>query len=149
MTSTAGVAPVAETSVAPQPDETRRRGPTGYLLIIPGLAWLLLFFVVPFYSLVASSLYDPDGGALSGFQMTYHWQNFTDAFRDNWDVMFRSLWYAGVATGICLVIGYVLAYAIAFKAGRWRNLLLVLVIAPFFTSFLLRTLSWKLSLIHI
>ncbi len=54
--------------------------------------------------------------------------------------------YAGIATIVCLVVGYVLAYAIAFKAGRWKNLMLVLVIAPFFTSFLLRTLSWKLIL---
>ena len=44
------------------------------------------------------------------------------------------------------MLGYVLAYAIAFKAGRWKNLMLVLVIAPFFTSFLVRTLSWKLIL---
>jgi len=58
----------------------------------------------------------------------------------------RSLWYAGLATLFCLVLGYVLAYAIAFKAGRWKNLMLVLVIAPFFTSFLVRTLSWKLLL---
>ena len=58
----------------------------------------------------------------------------------------RSLLYAGIATLICLVLGYVLAYAIAFKAGRWKNLMLVLVIAPFFTSFLVRTLSWKLIL---
>ena len=54
--------------------------------------------------------------------------------------------YAGIATALCLVLGYVLAYAIAFKAGRWKNLMLVLVIAPFFTSFLVRTLSWKLIL---
>jgi spermidine/putrescine transport system permease protein len=60
--------------------------------------------------------------------------------------MVRSLWYAALATLICLVLGYVLAYAIAFKAGRWKNLMLVLVIAPFFTSFLIRTLSWKLIL---
>ncbi|HZW44325.1 MAG TPA: ABC transporter permease [Dermatophilaceae bacterium] len=58
----------------------------------------------------------------------------------------RSLVYAGIATLICLVLGYVLAYAIAFKSGRWKNLMLVLVIAPFFTSFLVRTLSWKLLL---
>jgi spermidine/putrescine transport system permease protein len=60
--------------------------------------------------------------------------------------MLRSLWYAALATAFCLVVGYVLAYAIAFKAGRWKNLMLVLVIAPFFTSFLVRTLSWKLIL---
>ena len=58
----------------------------------------------------------------------------------------HKLLYGGLATLICLVLGYVLAYAIAFKSGRWKNLMLVLVIAPFFTSFLIRTLSWKLLL---
>ena len=78
--------------------------------------------------------------------MTYHWQNYTDAVADYWQPMLRSLWYGALATFFCLVLGYVLAYAIAFKAGRWKNLMLVLVIAPFFTSFLVRTLSWKLIL---
>ncbi|MDP9271538.1 MAG: ABC transporter permease, partial [Chloroflexota bacterium] len=63
-----------------------------------------------------------------------------------WRPMLRSLVYGGIATFICLVLGYVLAYAIAFKSGRWKNLMLVLVIAPFFTSFLVRTLAWKLLL---
>ncbi len=78
--------------------------------------------------------------------MTYHWQNYTDAIPDYWQPLLRSLWYGALATFFCLVLGYVLAYAIAFKAGRWKNLMLVLVIAPFFTSFLVRTLSWKLIL---
>ena len=78
--------------------------------------------------------------------MTYHWQNYVDAVQEYWRPMLRSLVYGGVATFFCLVLGYVLAYAIAFKAGRWKNLMLVLVIAPFFTSFLVRTLSWKLIL---
>jgi spermidine/putrescine transport system permease protein len=78
--------------------------------------------------------------------MTWHFQNFADAFGEHKATLWRSLWFAGVATIACLVIGYVLAYAIAFKAGRWKNLMLILVIAPFFTSFLLRTLSWKLIL---
>lgn len=147
MSSTAGVAPVAvEDSVAPPPDDTRRRGPTGYLLIIPGLAWLLLFFVVPFYSLVATSLYDPAGSDLRGYDMTYHFANYWTAIQEYWSPLLRSLVYGAIATLICLVLGYVLAYAIAFKAGRWKNLMLVLVIAPFFTSFLVRTLSWKLIL---
>ena len=78
--------------------------------------------------------------------MTWHFQNFVDAIQDYWRPLVRSLVYAGLATVFCLVLGYVLAYAIAFKSGRWKNLMLVLVIAPFFTSFLLRTLSWKLIL---
>jgi spermidine/putrescine transport system permease protein len=127
-------------------DTARKRGRVGYLLIIPAIAWLLVFFVVPFYSLLATSLYDPSGSDVKGYDMTYHFANFADAVGDFWQPLLRSLLYGGIATLLCLVLGYVLAYAIAFKAGRWKNLMLVLVIAPFFTSFLLRTLSWKLIL---
>jgi spermidine/putrescine transport system permease protein len=123
-----------------------RRKLTGYWLILPGAVWLGLFFVVPFLSLLSASLYDPSGSVLGGYSMTWHFQNFADAFQEHKGTLWRSLWFAGVATLACLVIGYVLAYAIAFKAGRWKNLMLILVIAPFFTSFLLRTLSWKLIL---
>jgi spermidine/putrescine transport system permease protein len=142
MASTAGTAPVAVASV----ESGRRRGYVGYLLLLPAALWLGLFFLVPFYSLLATSLFDPSGSDFRGYEMTYHWQNYTDAVRAYWQPMLRSLVYGGVATFFCLVLGYVLAYAIAFKAGRWKNLLLVLVIAPFFTSFLVRTLSWKLIL---
>ena len=130
----------------PPPERKAKRKLTGYWLILPAAIWLGVFFVVPFYSLLATSLFDPSGSVLEGYKVTFHWQNFPDALRDYWQPLVRALWYAGVATGICLVLGYVLAYAIAFKAGRWRNLMLVLVIAPFFTSFLIRTLSWKLIL---
>ena len=123
-----------------------RRKLTGYWLILPGAVWLGLFFVVPFFSLLSASLYDPDGSVLTGYSMTWHFQNFADAFSEHKATLWRSLWFSGVATTACLVIGYVLAYAIAFKSGRWKNLMLILVIAPFFTSFLLRTLSWKLIL---
>jgi spermidine/putrescine transport system permease protein len=144
MASTAGTAPV---TTAPASDESdRRRGAVGYLLLIPGALWLALFFVIPFYSLVATSLFDPGGSVFAGYDMTYQFSNYWHALQDYWQPMVRSLWYAALATLICLVLGYVLAYAIAFKAGRWKNLMLVLVIAPFFTSFLIRTLSWKLIL---
>ena len=127
-------------------DFTRRRGLTGYVLLVPAALWLLAFFVVPFYSLLATSLYDPSGSDFRGYQMTYEWSNYWHALQDYWHPLVRSLIYGGIATAICLVLGYVLAYAIAFKAGRWKTLMLVLVIAPFFTSFLVRTLSWKLIL---
>ena len=123
-----------------------RRKLTGYWLILPGAVWLGLFFVVPFFSLLSSSLYDPSGSVLTGYSMTWHVQNFADAFSAHKGTLWRSLWFSGVATLFCLLLGYVLAYAIAFKSGRWKNLMLILVIAPFFTSFLLRTLSWKLIL---
>jgi spermidine/putrescine transport system permease protein len=147
VTSTAGVPPVSTDDASQlRPANRRGRRLTGYWLILPGAIWLGLFFVVPFYSLIATSLYDPDGSVLTGYDMTWHVANFVDAIGQYKAQLWRSLWYAGVATLLCLVIGYVLAYAIAFKAGRWKNLLLILVIAPFFTSFLLRTLSWKLIL---
>jgi spermidine/putrescine transport system permease protein len=75
--------------------------------------------------------------------MTWHFANYVDAIKDNWNLFARSFVYAGIATIVCLMLGYPLAYAIAFKAGRWKYFMLVLVIAPFFTSFLLRTLSWR------
>ena len=127
-------------------ETTRRHGKLGYLLLAPAFLWLVLFFVIPFYSLLATSLYDPNGSDFRGYEMTYAWGNYADALQAYWKPGLRSLWYAGLATAFCLVLGYVLAYAIAFKAGRWKNLLLVLVIAPFFTSFLVRTLSWQLLL---
>ncbi|CAN5235899.1 ABC transporter permease subunit [soil metagenome] len=132
--------------MATAPAAKPKRKLTGYWLIAPGAIWLGLFFVIPFYSLIATSLFDPDGSVLTGYSVTWHFQNFVDAIRDYWRPLVRSLWYAGIATGICLVLGYILAYAIAFKAGRWKNLMLILVIAPFLTSFLLRTLAWKLIL---
>jgi spermidine/putrescine transport system permease protein len=127
-------------------DLVRKRGRTGYLLLLPGVAWLVIFFLIPFYSLVAASLFDPSGSDVKGYEMTYHWENYTQALQDYWRPLVRALVYGGIATLLCLLLGYVLAYAIAFKAGRWKNLMLVLVIAPFFTSFLVRTLSWKLLL---
>jgi spermidine/putrescine transport system permease protein len=119
---------------------------TGYWLLLPGALWLFVFFVIPFYSLVATSLYDPEGSVLTGYDMSWAFGNYVDALQEYWSPLVRSLVYGGIATLICLVLGYVLAYAIAFKSGRWKNLMLVLVIAPFFTSFLVRTLSWKLLL---
>jgi spermidine/putrescine transport system permease protein len=130
----------------PSVEEAPRKGFSGYLLMVPGTLWLALFFVVPTVTLVASSLYDPSGSFAQGYQMTWHWQNYTDAWAEYGSTFLRSFLYAGAATVACVLLGFPLAYAIAFKAGRWRSLMLVAVIAPFFTSFLVRTLSWKLLL---
>jgi spermidine/putrescine transport system permease protein len=107
------------------------------------MLWLAIFFLFPSVQLFFTSLYDPSGSYETGYAMTGHFANYVDAVRDNWNLFVRSFMYAGIATVICLSLGYPLAYAIAFKAGRWKNVMLVLVIAPFFTSFLLRTLSWR------
>ncbi len=123
---------------------TRNRA--AYLLILPAALWLGVFFVVPFYSLLATSLFDPEGSVLTGYDVAWEFGNFSDALGNYWVYLGRSLLYAGIATIFCLILGYTLAYAIAFKAGRWKTVMLVLVIAPFFTSFLIRTLAWKLIL---
>ncbi|GGO70091.1 ABC transporter permease [Nocardioides deserti] len=133
-----------EAQLTGRPDPaSRRSGWSGYLLLLPGGLWLLLFFVVPTVTLMATSLYDPAGSLQTGYAMTGHWQNYVEALGDYAPQFVRSLVYALLATVACIVLGFPLAYAIAFKAGRWKNLMLVAVIAPFFTSFLVRTLSWQ------
>ncbi len=133
---TAPAAPVVD-------GETAQRRGWGWLLLVPGMLWLAVFFVFPTIQLFFTSLYDPSGSYEQGYAMTWHFGNYLDAVRDTWNLFARSFAYAGIATVICLMLGYPLAYAIAFKAGRWKYFMLVLVIAPFFTSFLLRTLAWR------
>jgi len=132
-----GVPPQAE------PVAKKRRRWTPYLLLLPGGLWLLLFFVVPSIQLAGTSLYSRSGSLETGYEQSWDFVNYLDAIATYWPQLLRSAVYAGIATLICLVIGYPLAYAIAQKAGRWRNLMLVCVIAPFFTTFLIRTLAWK------
>ncbi|SHM33909.1 ABC transporter permease [Cryptosporangium aurantiacum] len=120
------------------------RKSTAYLLVLPGLAWLAVFFIVPTITLVSQSL--QEGSLETGYVMTWNFGIYADVFQDYAPTMLRSLVYAGLATLAALIIAYPLAYTIAFKAGRWRNVLLILVVAPFFTSFLVRTLAWKIIL---
>ncbi|GAA3376282.1 ABC transporter permease subunit [Streptomyces sannanensis] len=112
-----------------------------YWLLLPGILWLLVFFALPMVYQASTSV--QTGSLEQGFEVTWHFQTYWDALKEYYPQFVRSLLYAGTATVLCLVLGYPLAYLIAFKAGRWRNLLLILVIAPFFTSFLIRTLAWK------
>jgi spermidine/putrescine transport system permease protein len=140
-------APVAEAAVVlPRETKSRNRGWAGYLLLAPGGLWLVAFFLVPTITLLISSLYDPSGSLIDGYTLTGRIANYTEGISEYADTFGRSLAYALAATAACVVLGYPLAYAIAFKAGRWKNLMLVAVIAPFFTSFLVRTLAWKLLL---
>ncbi|MCG5468641.1 ABC transporter permease [Micromonospora sp. LAH09] len=114
-----------------------------YLLVLPGVAWLLVFFGVPLGQLAAASLYDPSGSLSTGYAMTWAVGNYADVLQAYWPQFLRSFGYAALALLLALLLGYPLAYAIAQKAGRWKNLLLVCVVAPMFTSFLVRTLAWK------
>lgn len=122
----------------------RTRSITPYLLLIPGLAWLFVFFVLPIVTLASTSTQTrPEGAEIGVFTQTFRIANYFDAISEFAPQFGRSLLYAGMATILALAISYPLAYAIAFRAGRWKNLLLVMVVAPFFTSFILRTIAWK------
>jgi spermidine/putrescine transport system permease protein len=119
---------------------TRRRL-LPYALMGPGLLWLVLFFVVPLYFMGRLAL---ESGTLeTGFTFTWEWSNFTDGLSLYEEQLIRGFLYAGAATVIALLIGYPLAYAIAFRAGRWKNALLFAVVAPFFTTYLIRTIGWQ------
>ena len=112
-----------------------------YPLLLPGMAWLALFFLLPMWYLAKMSL--RQGNLQQGFTLTFHWSTYSDAVATYHTQFLRSVTYAGVATLLAFAISYPLAYVIAFRAGRYRNLLLLLVIAPFFTSYLIRTLAWE------
>lgn len=119
-----------------------RRRSLAYLLLAPGTIWLILFFVVPLYFMAKLSLDTEITGTLH-FRFNWEWSNYKEAL-ELYDTQFvRSFIYAGIATLLCLLIAYPLAYVIAFKAGRWRNLMLFAVVAPFFVTYLVRTLAWE------
>ena len=121
----------------------KSRSFTPYLLLAPGLIWLVTFFIIPIFSLASTStMVRPEGAQIGTYVQELRFQNYVDAFVANQDQYIRSFVYAGIATILALSIAYPLAYMIAFKSGKYRNILLVLVVAPFFTSFLLRTVAW-------
>lgn len=119
----------------------KRRGLLPYLLLAPGLLWLVFFFAVPLYYMGRTSL--ETGTIFTGYEFTWHFQTYTDAISNYHEQLIRSFLYAGSATLIALAIGYPLAYAIAFRGGKWKTALLLLVILPFFVTYLIRTLSWE------
>jgi spermidine/putrescine transport system permease protein len=122
----------------------RRRVKTAYLLLIPGLGWLFFFFFFPLGSLLATSLKRPLGTAPEdGFAYAWQFSNYTNAIAEYWEFFVRAFTFAGIATIFCLLLAYPIAYYIAFKATKYKYLMLVLIVAPFFASFLLRTNAWK------
>ncbi|MEJ7749037.1 MAG: ABC transporter permease [Candidatus Limnocylindrales bacterium] len=118
---------------------------TPYLLLAPGILWLLIFYVYPSIQMFISSFWS--GTLETGYTASLaNWTTYRDAIERYGPQFGRSIVYGGAATIVCFLIAYPLAYTIAFRGGRYKNLLLFLVIAPFFTSFLLRTQSWKIIL---
>jgi spermidine/putrescine transport system permease protein len=119
----------------------RHRGLTPYLLLAPGVLFLAVFFVVPLGFLAYQSL--ESGNFDVGFAFTWAWGNYWDAIHNYKAQFVRSIEYAGIATLLAFVISYPVAYWIAFRGGRWKNLLLLFIVAPFFVTYLIRTLAWE------
>jgi spermidine/putrescine transport system permease protein len=117
----------------------RHKGVTPYLLLAPGILWLALFFLWPMYYLGYESL---QTGIFPSFHFDWAFSNYSDALSGYHTQLVRSFVYAGIATVACLVLAYPLAYWIAFRAGPWRNLFLLFIVAPFFVTYLVRTLAW-------
>ena len=111
---------------------------------LPGLLWLIIFFLIPLVNQANVSLMTGDPEA--GYDMTWAFSNYTDAISEYWPQIERSLIYAFAATVIDLVVAFPLAYFIAYKAGKWKGFLLLMVVLPFFMSQVLRTVSWQLLL---
>jgi spermidine/putrescine transport system permease protein len=123
----------------------RHRGLIPYLLLGPGALWLLVFYAYPAFQMFISSFWT--GTLETGFSFSLdNWTTYPAAIERYGEQFGRSVAFAGAATILAFLVGFPLAYAIAFRGGRYKSLLLFLVIAPFFTSFLLRTISWKIIL---
>ena len=124
---------------------TRRwRWVVPYLFLVPGGLWLLAFFVVPMLVMASVSL--QEGSLGTGYQLTWNFGVYPE-MAGQWAPQFgRSLVYALIVTALTVAIGYPMAYTIAFRGGRYKNILLLLVILPFFTAYIIRTLAWKLIL---
>jgi spermidine/putrescine transport system permease protein len=114
-----------------------------YAMSAPGMLWLYLFFLVPMVTLLKIALSTKPNRLLPDFNFNWHWANFSTAFSQYGTQLFRAFVYAAIATVLCVAIAYPVAYFIAFKAGKYKNMLLGLVMIPFFTSFLLRTIAWQ------
>jgi spermidine/putrescine transport system permease protein len=141
------LAHVGSASAAPTPgaaDETAKRGRLlPYLLLLPGGLWLIIFFVVPLVQLFTVSLQSRFPGYPGYYYRDVNVKNYWSALTEFAPHFGRSLLFAGLATFFAFCLAYPLAYAMAFKAGRWRGLMMICVIAPFFTSFILRTIAWR------
>jgi spermidine/putrescine transport system permease protein len=122
----------------------RHRGIIPYLFLVPGGLWLILFFVVPLITTASVAL--QEGSLGTGYRLTFNFGIFIEAIQ-TWDTqLLRSLQFGLIVTVLTMLIGYPMAYTIAFRGGRYKNILLLFVIMPFFTSFIIRTISWKFIL---
>jgi spermidine/putrescine transport system permease protein len=139
------VAAGADIRKAPGPGLRQRLGrATPWLLLAPGILWLIIFFIIPTFQMFLTSV--STGSVADGFKLTWGSGAYETALTKFSKQFINSLVFGGLATLLTFLVGFPMAYTIAFRGGRYKNLLLFLVIAPFFTSFLIRTISWKILL---
>jgi spermidine/putrescine transport system permease protein len=122
----------------------RRRGLVPFLLLLPGAGWLVVFFAVPMAFMLLISL--QQGSFDSGYQLTWNFGIYPEVIAQYWQLYVRSALFALITTAVTLAVGYPVAYFIAFRGGRLKNALLLLVVLPFFVSFVIRTLNWRMIL---
>ena len=138
----------------------KRQRRVAYGLLGPGAIYLALAFIVPLFLVVYTSL--ESGGLLSGgYSFTWAFDNYGEALFENpgaggdnygealsqyRSFYAKSLVYSGLATLLCILLGYPMAYWIAFYAGKWKTTLFFLILVPFFVSFVIRTVQWKFLL---
>jgi spermidine/putrescine transport system permease protein len=117
---------------------------TARLLLLPGVVWLVLFFVIPMIFMLVISL--EQGTFDTGYQLTWNFGIYPEVIGQYWELYLRSGIFALATTLITLAVGYPVAYTIAFRGGRLKNALLLIVVLPFFVSFVIRTLNWRMIL---
>jgi len=123
------------------PEARRLLAPYG--LLKPGMLWLALFFLAPVWSLIRISLSTKESRFSVNYDFNWAFENYSKAFSDFGAQFQRAFLYAAIATVLTIAIGYPLAYVIAFRGGKYKNILLGLVVIPFFTSYLIRTIAWS------
>jgi spermidine/putrescine transport system permease protein len=129
------------TAVVGGPEARRKLAPYG--LLNPGMLWLALFYLAPLITLLKNSLSTLPSRFAINADFDWNFDNYSTAFTDFGPQFQRAFTYSATATILTILIGYPLAYVIAFRGGRFRSLLLGLVIIPFFTAFLIRTIAWQ------
>jgi spermidine/putrescine transport system permease protein len=122
-------------------DRGKRRSFIPYLLTLPGLAWLLIFFVIPMTTMFSVSL--QEGSLEEGFVFANRWANYTESLALYDTQIIRSLIFGAIVTIVTLAMSYPMMYYIAFRGARRKNLFLLLMLLPYFVPFLIRTLSWR------
>lgn len=121
-----------------------RRRLAAYGLITPGVAWLMLFFLIPVAIMGLTSL--KSGGVLEGYRFTWAWNTYATAWAGKSHFLVRSLLFAFLTAAGTMVLAYPATYWIAFYGGRWKSTLLFLILLPYFVSFMIRTVMWKFIL---